>query len=634
MSFLTPPQTVASSNSSRDAKRRRIQDSSVERSDLSLSSSSSGGTFVVEKYRVGIPGLRLLPLETSEDPPLATYSKYHEFLPLIREALERRQVQYRKDDVVLCYRTLPGETPSDEDVTILVHASWTREEDGESWYQAADEIRSILLRSWATRAVTVELIDWRLSAPRIMSVVENNHPIIGAWPVVNPLVHEIISEYPNLEEGWRSIDVIRIGLKPGDDPQSAPILPVTISVTVDWSLDRKDWVAAERRIEDLLDHSQLQDVKIEFEHGDVEPQGFPECYPTRTGATYEIHIGDYPELVPMGAPFSAEKYHECLDSKRMVQPGIGTIGGYLESRNSRLCMQEKDVKAGDEPETEEADVPEDSLLRAVDVDGLGPDRSSEAQITYEYPSRRVHNYTLKYIEDKIDDRLEIQAKSHGNTETILEMQEEIDELRAERANKCFFFDEGKHKLGRLWLCTGYKQRSSLNGRVDVALIDMAPDRIGKNLIASESAWKPPFTAPPKRYCGRQLADIASCKAGTDLGRVYKVGARTGATTGRFSKIRSDVKIGWDSKVGMGMSREYCFVPEPASEATFQDSGDSGSFVFTSTRSWPGQTWGGATKAKVGEQKLAYITDAQDIIDWVGGWGGEGELEARLPEEGR
>ena len=218
-------------------------------------------------------------METFDEPPLATESKYLEFLPLIHEALERRQVRYRNDDVELCYRTLPGEAASDQDLTILVQATWTREEDGESWYQAADEIRGILLKSWVTRNVTVELIDWRLSAPRIISVVEDSHSIVKAWPAVNPLIHNIVAGYPKLHEGWRSIDVVQIGLEPsdnpsepGDNPLASALIPtVTISITVDWSLDRKDWVAAERRIEDLLERNQLQDVKVEFERGDVEP---------------------------------------------------------------------------------------------------------------------------------------------------------------------------------------------------------------------------------------------------------------------------------------------------------------------------------------------------------------------------
>ena len=594
----------------------------------------------------------MLPLETLEDPPLATYSKYLEVLPLIHQALERRQVRYCKDDVELCYRTLPGEAPSDDDVTILVYATWTREENGQSWYQAADEIRGILLRSWATRSVKVELIDWRLSAPRIMSVVEDNHSIVEAWPVVNPLIHDIIADYPKLQDGWRSIDVVRIGLEPSENGSSAPILPVTISITVDWSLDSKDWAGAERRIEDLLERNELQDVKVQFERGDVEPQGFPLLYPSRYGYDFEHHHGDYPQVVPMGACFSAEKYPICMPTEREVQPGIGTIGGYLEIRRkggdrkkfavtnyhcSRAAIpgygcKDKDEKA-EEPEPEEAEVPEDSLLRAADVDGLGPDRAIEAQITYEVPSRRVHNYTLMEIEGRIDDFLDLQAKS-SDPKSISVYQGEIDMLRAEVASKSLFFDEGNHKLGSLWLCTGYKQRSSLNGRVDVAFIDVAPHRVGKNLIASKSAWHS-FRFPMMSSYGKPLRGIASCKTGADLGPVFKIGARTGATSGRFSNIRSDVKINWDSQVGMGFSREYCFVADPARrESILPDAGDSGSFVFNLLRSWLGQTWGGTTKAQVNRQTLTYVTDAQDIIDWVGGLGGgEGEFEARLPEEG-
>ena len=353
----------------------------------------------------------------------------------------------------------------------------------------------------------------------------------------------------------------------------------------------------------------------------------------------------------MGAGFCAEKYPVCTPSDDKIQPMLGTIGGYLEIRRkggdwekfavtnyhcSRAAIpgyacKEKDMKDGEDPEAEEAEISEDCLLRAVDVDGLGPDRATEAQITYECPSRRVHNYTLKDIDQQIDNLLEAQARVPEDSVHFSLLKDEIDELRATKASKILHFDEGKQRLGRLWLCTGLKQRSSLNGRVDVAFIDVPTHRIGKNVIPSTSAWvgfHPPST---KASCGKLLRDIASCKAGAALGKVYKVGARTGGTTGRLSKIKSDVQIHWDSKVGMGMSREYCFVADRVTDnPAFQDAGDSGSFLFAMPTTWVGQTWGGSTKINA-EQRLGYVTDAQDIIDWVGGWGGESEFEARLPE---
>lgn len=76
----------------------------------------------------------------------------------------------------------------------------------------------------------------------------------------------------------------------------------------------------------------MQDVKVEFERGDVEPQVFPLLHPSRLGNGFEHHKGDYPQLVAMGAGFSAEQYPVCLPSQLTVQQGIGTIGSYLEIR--------------------------------------------------------------------------------------------------------------------------------------------------------------------------------------------------------------------------------------------------------------------------------------------------------------
>ena len=50
---------------------------------------------------------------------------------------------------------------------------------------------------------------------------------------------------------------------------------MTISIIVDWNLDRQDWALAERQITQVLDGEELHDVKVEFERGDVYPMTFP-----------------------------------------------------------------------------------------------------------------------------------------------------------------------------------------------------------------------------------------------------------------------------------------------------------------------------------------------------------------------
>ena len=83
--------------------------------------------------------------------------------------------------------------------------------------------------------------------------------------VFNPRILEIIIETPKLNDGWGSIDVLRMSC--GTEK------PVTISITVDWTLDPIDWAGAEQKIKALLDEHGFSDVEVEFERGDG-PEGY------------------------------------------------------------------------------------------------------------------------------------------------------------------------------------------------------------------------------------------------------------------------------------------------------------------------------------------------------------------------
>ena len=256
------------SNNLPNIARCCIQDSSSAGSDLSIVPNPSIGAFTAERYRVGIPALQSLPLHTTTSPPLAASIKISRFLPRIYEILERRDVDFEDDGIDLRHRTIPGDVPSDDDLTLLIDTNWNSDDDGQKWYLAAGDIRDLLTTSSVTSNIKVELLSWKLVTRRIIEAVEATHPMVEAWPRLNPLVHAIIAESPKLEQGWGSIDVLRIGFQ---SDECAPPMPVTVSITVDWSLDHWDWVRAEREIKNLLERNHLSDVEVEFLRGDVGP---------------------------------------------------------------------------------------------------------------------------------------------------------------------------------------------------------------------------------------------------------------------------------------------------------------------------------------------------------------------------
>ena len=615
MEMPTPPQTEGSSRSSHPWKRRRVQDSSTEGSDISGISRSSVGAYTAERFRVGIPALQLLPL--SEKTLISTAPaliKFCEFLPRIERILRDREVEYDENEVELLYRNIPGEDLSEDDLTVVILAEWSNDADGQKWLLAAEDIHAVLLSSHLTRRIKVELLSWQLTAPRTLSPLEPSHPLVGAWTRVNPRIHTVIEETARLQEAWKSIDVLRLGYVREDYQET----PVTISITVDWILDRRDWALAEQKIAQILAREELHDVEVGFERGDVYPITFPVRTPTKsvTIDSPDIHVKEYPQRVPMGSDFGPEKYSTKGDGP------TATIGGFLEILQPDQTYQKYAFTnyhcvrgtlegfayiEGREASVVKAEVPINSQLDKIDNEGMGP-MFDRTKMTFESPSRRKHNFTLQYHDEEIQSR---RSRSVSEPKRQL-LDEEIADHERHRAQKVQFFDEERHKYGQLWMCSGLKQRTKDNGRLDIALIDVKSVRMGDNEVPDASAW--PVGLAPTTACGKLLHGLESCKEGVNLGPVYKVGSATGPTSGQFSAIKSDVRVEWDKRLGIkNHSTEYCFVTRMA--VPFTSHGDSGSFIFEGFGSWVGAAFGGSTKGGIREI-LNYVMDAQDILDWI------------------
>ncbi|KAL9019535.1 MAG: hypothetical protein Q9185_003235 [Variospora sp. 1 TL-2023] len=126
------------------------------------------------------------------------------------QILENRSISSEDREVV--YRTLPGQTASEFDITYVVRAVWRGDEDAQGWYSAAEEIRALFITHSATRPVKIELLSWELETQCKIAIVEAEHPLVPAWTAtINPRLHQIINKSPKLKDGWKTIDVIRIG---------------------------------------------------------------------------------------------------------------------------------------------------------------------------------------------------------------------------------------------------------------------------------------------------------------------------------------------------------------------------------------------------------------------------------------
>ena len=630
------PTPTGSSSSSPDAKRRRLQDSSSEGSELDITP-VPGRSFSAERYRVGIPALALLPLHGISLPSdSSARARFREFEPEINQILQQKKIDFEEHETDVVYRTISGDRPSEDDATLIIFADWVNDNGAQSWYDAANEIKNVLIRAAHTRSLKVEIIGWQLIKPRVASVVELSHPLVSAWPMVNPRIHEVIGKFQKVKSGWQSIDVLRIGY------ESHASRPVIISITVDYSLDRRDWYPAEKELKRMLeefDQYDLRDVQVEFERGNVEPSmAFPMIKPTKAGDGYDIIKEVYPERVSTGLSFGPDRYFQLSPDKPVINGRSATIGGYLEIRpkggqwkkyaltNYHCVRQAIDghtfVEDG-EGNPINGPVEPNSELEKVDQTGFGPDRKDRESMTFESPSRRKHRFTLLWHEQQLAG-LEGDLKKLPN---YVALQQAITRHREMKARKTDYFDQGKHLLGCLYMCSGHNQRLE-KSRIDIALLEVRDNKMGNNTIPEAAQWSSSLLAP--YACGRMLSGIASCKDAT-LGSVFKFGSRTGGTTGQLSPIKSDVKMPWDKEphVKMDYSTEYVFVADSSFPLRlFQDHGDSGSFIFTRPGQWLGLAFGGSMKFNM-TGAVAYLTDAQVVIDWISTRGNG--YEVRLPQ---
>lgn len=114
--------------------------------------------------------------------------------------------------------------------------------------------------------IKVELVAWEVFIPTLTDSVEENHPIVKAWDDrIHSRVRAILRESPKVDEAWCSLGVERTGYR----FEGFCSMPVTVSITVDYDLERPDWLLAEQQIRALLDEDGLYEVEIEFRHGEI-----------------------------------------------------------------------------------------------------------------------------------------------------------------------------------------------------------------------------------------------------------------------------------------------------------------------------------------------------------------------------
>lgn len=653
---ISPPATNSDSSweGERIAKRRRVHNSSLSGSELNARLDVPN--YFLERWRVGVPGLQQLPLTADEatDHRIAS-AKISQLEERICQLLRDQGVDFDRYGIELVHRAIPDEPKSEDDLTLLIEAKWNSDADAQPWLNAANAIKELLVAfSSATSNVKFELWSWQLRTLRTIDVVEISHPLVAIWKEdIKPRILSILDSTEKLRNGWTSVDVLRMGYFFEHDLGGTQTpSPVTVSIIVDYELIRKDWITAEDQIRAFLDVKGLQEVQVEFERGDGVFGLTFDVPAIRDSKDFSDYIeGDYPERVSMGADFGPEKYFPGSYGEIAAGP-VATIGGYIEIRRNHgdwkkyaitnyHCVREAIDGWGafldHKGNKIEKPVPPTSDLHAIDRKGLGPGHLRREKITFESPTRRTHRFSLQWHDNEIK-RTEAAMATPGISESDKNrLQLDIADHRERRARKVEFFDHGKQKLGHLFMCSGSKKRTSDNHRIDIAIIEVNPERIGDNTLPNATVWRNGFS-PPLIGCGSLLKGMASCRDSKSLVQpCYKIGCRTGANTGNYNPIESEVK--WksiDDTLGTRHSSEFAFISQTSQTLPWTDHGDSGSMLWQQPSSWLGVAWGAANKAASSNgnnTRLSYAIDAQDVIGWIEGIkGASGDVyEARLSE---
>ena len=174
-----------------------------------------------------------------------------------------------------------------------------------------------------------------------------------------------------------------------------------------------------------------------------------------------------------------------------------------------------------------------------------------------------------------------------------------------------FFDKDKNTFGKLWAASGFSRRTRANSKLDWALIEFTrPSRLGTNTVPPPERWPKPELAL-STLAGKTLRGVGSCDLDVDRKRVFKMGARTGLTYGKFNRLSHDVSWLVDGESERRKSVEFLFVSK--GEQPFSLPGDSGALVFSRDRKFVGLVWGGPRNEQIVNSYPTFVTDAQALL---------------------
>ncbi|KAF4124795.1 hypothetical protein GMORB2_5461 [Geosmithia morbida] len=614
----TPPATHPGSNQS--GRRRRAENSS------SSSGESTRGVFGISciKYRVGTPPLPPAPFEYEPGVDVLGSSKGSLSSILGQKAVEilgKNDIcQAVQDDYDPCMdsgfsvldnipelvrRTTPHDRSNCDNV--LAITAWWDSRSLIAWEKAVREIKEVIDRILDHHGLKDVEIGVEIQAPEVrwkktLSAVTGQPELSRDWPDIKAKVARIL-------EGFEATK--------GHIYESA----------------EKYWSPVEEAIQGYLD-TLPYGLVVHIENNTMVVAGFDLQEPTsgqkEIARDYNLAIpGEYTQRPGPGQDICASRYMFRADGKKLCST-VGTLGCYLQVKTRRHpewtkyaltnyhvvrnCIEGNVYGVRSNGETDEQrPLPGSALARSY-INGFIPDETPNMS-SVENPSRLKHNYTvwsagqsIAYLENKAQ---------KSRTEF-----EDLALFRARQNERIQFFDEGKNELGSLWCGSGLKNRSPGNRRLDWALLKVTESRQGSNSLPSREYWVSEYSLkeyipPMTTALVNPTEDETLQKACERHDLVFKIGASTQLTAGRFSNHEADISLPWDRHIPEATrSTESCFLVDDSTFRTRRPitlRGDSGAVVYNESGAVVGLLFSGQTPQQ-STSGYMLVTPIQDVFE--------------------
>ncbi|KAK0721001.1 hypothetical protein B0H67DRAFT_682811 [Lasiosphaeris hirsuta] len=603
-------------------------------SSASFKWGSSVGKFDITslKFRVATPP-RPRPLINFDNevcqPVLALFG--NEFETKATQLLVENGIDVERAIVKLTNRVFQDDA-SDNHVTLYIVAKWTPSSPT-TWLTVVESLKKYMDRRVTDTPgavgldIAVDMVAEELDLKKYLSLVHNEPKLEADWPVIKAKVFETLEGDDSTKGHMTAISLFRLGF----DAMNEGLNPKTVFISLGYDSPENGWPDVLYRIQHLLDDFG-HDIHAHIEHNVMSPYAFnllpPRSTADRTAKAHSFNFNiwrPYKTAVDAGDDIGVATYLTKSDGK-LKDPMVGTLGCWVQIRvkngpwKTLALTNYHVVRPGydgfqlkPDPKSPTPADPgsmigypaRNSELWAADNDGTFPNHTNEWRI--EHPARVKHNFAMDGL---------------GRVMTI----NPVDPVfRALRDTNKAFFDSDAQIFGRVYLSSGYKQRTVSGGRLDWALIEpYSKSRIGRNTLPQREDWFSkhylPEQIPPYPTYGAQLrgwADTLRTAPPSPGNLVFKVGASTTWTAGEFSRTKTDCSIWEDKYMKQPKSQEHVYIGLKAVKdfVNFTDHGDSGAVVWDNQGDVVGLLFRGQVPDN-GATAYGLVTPIGDILDSI------------------